>query len=212
MNQAHPLSGLLFIISAPSGAGKTSLVTALTQNEADIEVSISHTTRPRREGETDGVNYHFVHEAEFQTMADQGVFLEHAEVFGNYYGTSRQWVEQRMASGQNVILEIDWQGAEQIRQHFPKSVSIFILPPSYQTLENRLLGRGDESNEVIARRMQGAINEMSHYHLYQYVIINDDFQQSLDDLRSIVHASNHDVRYQPDYYREFAENLMKQGK
>ena len=209
----HPeLSGLLFIISAPSGAGKTSLVSALIEAENDVQVSVSHTTRPRREAEVDGVNYHFVDLKTFDKMVEDKIFLEHAEVFGHFYGTSREWVEGRMQQGENVILEIDWQGANQVREVFPESVNIFILPPSYQALENRLIGRGDESEEVIRHRMQGAIDEISHYRDYQYIIINDDFQAALQDLRGIIRACNHNVLHQPDFYRDFADNLIKQGQ
>ncbi len=212
MARHNDLSGLLFIVSAPSGAGKTSLVYELTKAEEDIEVSVSHTTRPKREGEVDGVNYHFVDVEIFNKMVTDGLFLEHAKVFGNYYGTSQKWVEERMKNGQNVILEIDWQGAEQVRKQFPQSLSIFILPPSYQTLKNRLVGRGDENDAVIERRMKGALGEIVHFSAYQFIIINDDFQSALDDLRSIIHSSNHDVRYQPDYYRNFAEKLLKEAE
>jgi len=183
--------GTLFIISAPSGAGKTSLVNALIEQCPDIEVSVSHTTRARRNGEEDGVNYHFVDEATFLDMLKQGVFLEHAKVFGNYYGTSQEWVATRLATGADVILEIDWQGAEQVKRLMPDSQSIFILPPSRQTLEERLNARGQDDPDTIRRRLSEAIEEMSHCLESDYLIVNDDFREALRALQEVVHSQRY---------------------
>ncbi len=180
--------GSLFVLSAPSGAGKTSLVRALLDADPGIEVSISHTTRPKRPKEVDGVNYHFVTPATFARMQADDAFLEHAEVFGNLYGTSAAWVAQRLAAGGDVILEIDWQGAAQIRERMPEAVEIFILPPSLMTLSQRLKERGQDDQEVIDRRLKEARLEMSHYPHYDYLIVNDDFATALADLCAIVRA------------------------
>lgn len=207
----HECSGLLFIVSAPSGAGKTSLNSALTQSDPNTQVSVSHTTRPQREGEVDGINYHFTNIETFQKMVKNDEFVEYAEVFGNFYGTSKTSLEEILQQGKNVILEIDWQGAAQVRQVLPEAISIFILPPSYQALETRLIGRADESDEVIKKRMQDALNQIIQYKEYDYVIINDDFQQALEDLRSIIRACDQDMRHQSHFYHEFAEKLIKQA-
>jgi guanylate kinase len=192
--------GVLYIISAASGTGKTSLVRALTEAEEGIVISVSHTTRPPRPGEQQGVHYHFVDASRFQAMCTAGAFLEYAQVFEHYYGTSRDWVTSVLCQGQDVILEIDWQGARQVRAAIP-SVGIFILPPSREALEERLRKRGQDSDEVIARRLGGAIEEMSHYSEYDYLIINDDFERALGDLRCILrgqrlHQSRQSVREQ----------------
>ncbi|MEZ5530680.1 MAG: guanylate kinase [Porticoccaceae bacterium] len=181
-----PTRGTLYTVSAPSGAGKTSLVNALLQQCAGLTVSISHTTRPMRPGEQDGVNYHFVDEATFRTMLERSAFLEHARVFNNYYGTSQHWVEQTLASGLDVILEIDWQGAEQIRQLVPGCVGIFILPPSLSILEQRLTGRGQDDPEVIRHRLAEAQQEMSHYVEADFLVINDCFDTALAELQAII--------------------------
>jgi len=183
-----PYSGILYIISAPSGAGKTSLVKALVGAVGDVRVSVSHTTRPMRPGETDGVNYNFVDTATFEQMVAADVFLEYAQVFDNYYGTSREWVEQQLREGIDVILEIDWQGAEQVRPRMPGCVSVFILPPSRDELIRRLRDRGQDSEAVIQRRFSDAVTDMSHYTEYDYVVINDDFDEALIDLGAIVRA------------------------
>ncbi|MGE6319191.1 guanylate kinase [Pseudomonas oryzihabitans] len=179
------LPGTLYIVSAPSGAGKTSLVKALLDALPDIRVSVSHTTRAMRPGEADGVNYHFVDCATFTNLLEHGDFLEHAEVFGNYYGTSQAALERTLAEGHDLILEIDWQGAQQVRRKLPHAQSIFILPPSQAALRQRLDNRGQDSAEVIERRMREAVSEMSHYVEYDYLIINDDFASALEDLKSI---------------------------
>ena len=180
--------GILYTVSAPSGAGKTSLVSALVDNCPNIRVSVSHTTRPKRAGEIDGINYHFVDRAVFEEMLANAAFLEQAEVFGNLYGTSEAWVKNMLAQGIDVILEIDWQGARQIRKLMPDSVGIFILPPSMSTLRERLTGRGQDGDDIIARRLNEACNEMSHYVEADYLIVNTDFNRALQELRAIVQA------------------------
>ncbi|MDC1144633.1 guanylate kinase [Porticoccaceae bacterium] len=180
--------GTLFIISAPSGAGKTSLVAEILARMDNIQASISHTTRAARSGETDAVNYHFVSQQTFHSMVADNAFLEHAEVFGNFYGTSRQWVQETLNAGTDVILEIDWQGAEQVRQQFAQSKSIFILPPSKQALRERLNGRAQDDIEVINKRIAAATEEMSHYVEADYLVINDDFDLALEQLKGIISA------------------------
>ncbi len=182
-------TGTLYIVSAPSGAGKTSLVKALIDSMAQVRVSVSHTTRAMRPGEVDGVNYHFTAREEFVEMLKQGDFLEHAEVFGNLYGTSHSWVKQTLAKGYDLILEIDWQGAQQVRKLVPDAKSIFILPPTHKDLRQRLHNRGQDADDVIDLRMQQAITEMSHYVEYDYIVINDQFATALDDLKAIFRAN-----------------------
>ena len=179
------LKGNLYIISAPSGAGKSSLVSALVEHWPYIEVSVSHTTRAKRPGEKEGINYHFVDEEAFADMIDQGVFLEHAKVFDNRYGTSRQSIQERLLKGKDVILEIDWQGARQIRQLVNDCKTIYILPPSVAALKQRLQTRGQDDDELIERRMLDAVSEMSHYGEFDYIVINDDFEQAKNDLSAI---------------------------
>lgn len=178
--------GTLYIIAAPSGGGKSSLVRALLESTPNLKVSISHTTRPMRPGEQDGVNYHFVDQATFDALLAANTFLEHARVFDHCYGTSRHWVLERLREGIDVILEIDWQGARQVRQAHPDTVGIFILPPSRATLETRLRARGQDQEEVISRRMRAAKDEMSHYHEFDYLVLNDDFTAALADLKAIL--------------------------
>lgn len=185
MKQAH---GTLYVFSAPSGAGKTSLVKALVESTVDIKVSVSHTTRPMREGEVDGVDYHFTTADTFKQMIADDAFLEHADVFGNYYGTSRSAILDRIAMGEDVILEIDWQGAQQVKQKIPEAVLVFILPPSRAELESRLRGRGTDADEVIQRRLAEAVTEMSHQAEFDYSVVNDDFASALEELRAIVIA------------------------
>jgi guanylate kinase len=182
-------TGTLYIISAPSGAGKTSLVKALIDSEPQIRVSVSHTTRAMRPGEVEGVNYHFVGREQFLAMIDNSELLEHAEVFGNLYGTSQAWVEQTLLDGFDLILEIDWQGAQQVRRLMPQSRSIFILPPTQEALRHRLTNRGQDSGEIIEHRMREAVSEMSHYVEYDYLLINDDFAHALSDLKAIFRAN-----------------------
>jgi len=183
------VKGNLYIVSAPSGAGKTSLVAALLKQDAGVEVSVSHTTRPARPGEEGGVNYNFVSVADFEARVSAGDFLEHAKVFGNYYGTSQSWVEERLSLGQDVILEIDWQGARQIRKQVPEAQSIFILPPSKSALRERLESRGQDNADVINQRMAEAESESSHYLEYDYLIINDSFEQALAELSAVFVAN-----------------------
>lgn len=184
------VQGTLYIVSAPSGAGKSSLIQALlkTQPLYDTQVSISHTTRAKRPGENHGEHYFFVSKEEFCQMIDDDAFLEHAKVFENYYGTSRLAIEQTLATGVDVFLDIDWQGAQQIRAKMPTARSIFILPPSKDELDRRLRGRGQDSEEVIAKRMAQAVAEMAHYAEYDYLIVNDDFNLALSDLKTIIRA------------------------
>ena len=198
--------GTLFIISAPSGAGKTSLVGEILSRSDNIQASVSHTTRERRSGEEDGVNYHFVNQSEFLKMVDEDSFLEHAEVFGNHYGTSESWVRMTLELGIDVILEIDWQGAEQARKHFPSSQSIFILPPSKQALQERLTLRGQDNKEVIDRRIAAATQEMSHYIDADYLIINDDFETARTQLESIITAQR--CRLPATDHRDLLNDLL----
>lgn len=184
-----PTPGTLYIVSAPSGAGKTSLVTALTGADPSIRVSVSHTTRAMRPGEVNGVNYHFVDRETFLGMVEHGDFLERAEVFGNLYGTSRSSLQRTLDAGLDLILEIDWQGGQQVRQLIPGTRSIFILPPSQQALRQRLTNRGQDSEAIIEGRMREAVNEMRHYVEYDYLVINDDFNTALDDLKAIFRAN-----------------------
>ncbi len=188
LNEKQETLGTLYVIAAPSGAGKTSLVQALVETTQDIDISVSHTTRSMRPGEQDGIHYHFIDQSTFEQMIEQGAFLEHARVFDNYYGTSMANIEQELEAGRDVILEIDWQGAEQVRKQVPACVGIFILPPSREALEERLYVRGQDTEEVIARRMHDAVNEMSHYAEFDYLIFNDDFDTALAALRAVVIA------------------------
>ncbi len=201
-------SGTLFIISAPSGAGKTSLVKALTDDLNHIRVSVSHTTRAMRPGEHDGVNYHFVDRAEFERMNAQGDFIEQAEVFGNFYGTSRRALQQTLDEGHDLILEIDWQGAQQVRKLMPAARSIFILPPSQQALRQRLTNRGQDSDEIIEGRMREAVSEMEHYAEYEFVIINDDFATALEDLKAVFRANRLQLDGQQQRHGELLSQLL----
>ena len=181
-------AGSIFLIAAPSGAGKSSLVKELLVRDARLHLSISHTTRPPRPGEQDGREYHFVSREQFNAMRDAGEFLESAEVYGNGYGTSAHWIRSQLAQGNDVILEIDWQGAQQVRKLFPACVDIFILPPSLETLEKRLVGRGTDTQEVIGRRLAAAREDLSHAREFEYVIINDQFSYAVDDLVAVVRS------------------------
>ena len=201
--------GTLYIVSAPSGAGKTSLVAALVEKVPRLRISVSHTTRTMRPGEEDGVNYHFTDRDSFVRQVEQGRFLEHAEVFGNLYGTSADWVKQTLNGGEDVILEIDWQGATQIRKQLPDAVSIFILPPSLDILAQRLRGRETDDDAVIQRRLDGAQDEMSHFAEFDYLIVNDDFQRALYELEAIVEARRLDTPRQQARLASTLEDLLR---
>ena len=215
MNEINMAKGLLYLVSAPSGAGKTSLVKALidasnpeTWFSKSLAVSVSHTTRGIRPGEENGVNYHFVSQAEFEALKENGDFLEHACVFGNQYGTSRNWVESMLNQGCDVILEIDWQGADQVKKQMPGAVGIFILPPSVDTLKERLTKRGQDQEEVIAARMAEAVNEIAHYEQADYIVINDDFQTALQDLKAILRTSKLTNSHQKTVQKDLIDSLL----
>lgn len=195
-------AGRLFMVTAPSGAGKSSLVHALLENDASIQLSISHTTRAPRPGEVNGREYHFISVNEFEKRKARGEFLESALVHGNYYGTSRIWIEEQMAAGRDVLLEIDWQGARQVREKFAGTVGIFILPPSIEVLSERLYKRGTDSEATITRRLLGAGAEIAHAPEFEFVIINDDFETALGELRSIVSAARLTYAHQAARHRE----------
>jgi len=180
--------GMLYIISAPSGAGKTSLVKALLEEIDFIEVSVSYTTRAKRPGEREGIDYHFVAQETFQKMIADDQFIEYAEVFGNYYGTSRQRIKEKMHAGIDIILEIDWQGAQQVRKQFEDCTTVFILPPSRHELLSRLNERAQDAPEVIAKRMDEATEHISHYKEFEYLIVNDQFSHALGELKALIHA------------------------
>jgi len=198
----------LFVVSAPSGAGKTSLLKQVIVELDSVQASVSHTTRPKREAEVDGVDYHFVDLDIFNELVESNAFFEHAEVFGNNYGTSKSSIADQLAKGIDVILEIDWQGARQIKEQLPKSRSIFILPPSKQELESRLTGRGQDNDEVIQGRMSSAIDEMSHYNEYDYLVINDDFDLAVAEINAIILAERLKLRLQKEKHAQLLCNLL----
>lgn len=200
--------GTLYVVSAPSGAGKTSLVKAMLERDSGILVSVSHTTREMRPGEVDGVDYNFVAMDEFNKMIEASAFLEFAEVFTNKYGTSQLWVQEQLDNGKDVILEIDWQGAQQIRRLMPECLSIFIVPPSKEALRERLNNRGQDSEEVIEHRMSEAVSEMSHYGEYDYLVVNDEFDTALNDLHSIFVAQRLKLDNQQDSQSELLTSLL----
>lgn len=200
--------GTLYTVSAPSGAGKTSLVNALVKSSPEVCVSVSHTTRPMRPGEQNGVNYHFVDMATFETMLERGEFLESAKVFTNMYGTSQKWVVDTLAQGLDVILEIDWQGAQQVRKLMPDTVSLFILPPSLASLRQRLTGRGQDAEAVIDARMAEAMSEMSHYVEADYLIINDDFNVALAQFQALITAQHIRREAQVQRHSELLQALL----
>ncbi|AAM67964.1 guanylate kinase [Buchnera aphidicola] len=203
--------GILFIISAPSGTGKSSLIEGLLKTKFlyNIQVSISHTTRVMRPGESHGKHYYFISKKEFRIMIKQESFLEYAKVFNNYYGTSRQSIEKMLLSGIDVFLDIDWQGANQIRYKMPNSKSIFLLPPSKDELYKRLRERGQDSDTVISKRMEKAVDEMNHYSEYDYLIINDDFQKAINDLRTIIIAEHLCLFHQKNKHNVLISQLLK---
>lgn len=202
------MSGQLYMVSAPSGAGKTSLVRALVEANDDLSVSVSHTTRPKRPGEVDGINYHFISEAQFNDIKRQGGFFEWAQVFDNFYGTSKQSVIELLNQGVDVILEIDWQGASQVKQQMPDSVAIFILPPSTATLRDRLTQRGQDEPSVIERRMQSARDEISHYANADFIVLNDNFETALSDLQAIVRSQQLSQYHQSQHLTSVIEDLL----
>ena len=203
------MNGNLFIISAPSGAGKTSLVHALLDSNPVIGLSVSYTTRAPREGEENGKHYHFTGRDAFLAMARRGEFLEYAEVYGNLYGTSQKWIGEQIAKGRDILLEIDWQGAAQVRRLFPSCISIFILPPSREALEQRLKGRGKDSEDVIARRMAAVREEVAHIAEYDYVIINDKLDAALRELEAVVLAARLSGTRQLSRYQSLINQLQQ---
>ena len=202
------MSGLLFVVSAASGTGKTSLVKALLDRVTNLHVSVSHTTRGQRPGELDGVHYHFTEKDSFLALVEQGGFIEYAEVFGNYYGTAQATVKEQLAKGHDVLLEIDWQGAQQVRKLFPDSKQIFILPPSQFDLRQRLSNRGTDSVEVIERRLGCAVEDMQQYVNFDYGIINDDFNKALHDLESVIIANRLVITQQASRHQKMISELI----
>lgn len=202
------MKGTLFIISAPSGAGKTSLVKALLNNDPQLQVSISYTTRNPRPQEMNGIDYHFVTLPDFQAMLEQNIFLEYAKVFDNYYGTSQVWLEQQLNKGKDIILEIDWQGAQQVRAKMLTAVSIFILPPSKNALKQRLKSRAQDSEEIIARRLKDAVSDMSHYNEFDYVVINDNFDITFNELHNIIKSQRLRLENQYSRFKEQINQLI----
>lgn len=198
----------LYVIAAPSGAGKTSLVKALIESTSNICVSVSHTTRPKRVNETENTNYYFVDEVEFESLIKANAFLEYAKVFEHYYGTTRTFVLEKLAQGIDVILEIDWQGAEQIKKTFPEAITIFIFPPSKNALIDRLKHRASDNEQTIKNRMAQAKNEMSHYHEFDYIVINDQFADALADLKIIIQSERLRQNYQQKKYRVLIDELL----
>ncbi len=202
------MTAQLFILSAPSGAGKTSMVREACARVSDLVVSVSHTTRPKRPKDTDGVDYHFVDEPIFHKMIAAADFLEHAKVFDNFYGTSHQAVEATLKSGKDVLLEIDWQGADQVRRIMPDACGIYIVPPSRDVLEQRLRGRASDSDAVIERRIAEAVTDMRHFSNYDYLIINDDFEQAVTELCAVVLAKRLEVNRQSTERSELISDLL----
>jgi guanylate kinase len=205
-------SGTLFVVSAPSGAGKTSLLRALLDLEDNLVLSVSHTTRPPRPGERDGEDYHFVAGDEFESMLGRSEFLEHATVFGNRYGTGRTQVNASLSLGIDVILEIDWQGARQIRKAMPESVQLFVLPPSREALRQRLRDRGTDSDKVIEARMRAAGREISHFGDFDYLLVNDDFERALGGMRAVVHAARLSLERQQVRHAALIRDLLADSR
>ena len=201
--------GNLYIIAAPSGAGKTTLVNALIDSLPHITISVSHTTRAKRPNETPGLHYHFVSKAEFESMLTHGDFLEHALIFDHHYGTSKNWVEQTLAKGIDVILEIDWQGHQQIKRLFPAVISIFILPPSLHDLEERLMKRNQDHPNMIKKRLADAKEAVSHIHEFDFVIVNDEFSKALHELKTIVEVTRLQQKRQIGRYASLLQDLMR---
>jgi len=202
------MNGTLYIISAPSGAGKTSMISKLLETLADTEMAVSHTTRDPREGEVDGIHYYFITTTEFLNDVHEDKFLEHANVFGNHYGTSRAVVDTLLEKGVDVILEIDWQGAQQVRKLMPEALSIFILPPSKKELEKRLRGRGTDSDEVIAKRLGQSCDDIKHFDEFDYVVINDVFDNAVQQLKSIFQANRNTLLKQQQKNQDLLNELV----
>jgi len=209
LNKQDHTTGQLYVISAPSGAGKTSLVKALLESTPNLQVSVSHTTRAIRPGETDGVNYHFVDESEFTSIRDAHGFFEWAQVFGNFYGTSRQAIQERLAEGIDIVLEIDWQGARQVKMLVDDAVSIFVLPPSTAALRKRLTDRGQDDDEIIEGRMEAARDELAHYDEADFIVLNDDFEIALKDLQSIIRAQRLSQQIQTKLLSSVIADLLR---
>ena len=208
MNPKSQPSGRLFVISAPSGAGKTSLVNALLKTDKRLVASISHTTRPKREGEKEGIHYHFTNRADFLAMKSASAFLEHACVFGHLYGTSLRGVKVNLTNGLDVILEIDWQGARKVREKEPATTSIFILPPSRRALIERLQKRGEDSLDEIERRTSLAVEEISHFDEFDFVLVNDNFDQAVSELTNIIHSIRKDLFFPKSNLSDLATRLL----
>ena len=202
------MSGLLFVVSAASGTGKTSLVKALLERVNNLHVSVSHTTRGQRPGELDGVHYHFSTKEDFLNLVEEGGFIEYAEVFGNYYGTAQATVKEQLAKGHDVLLEIDWQGAQQVRRLFPESKQIFILPPSQFDLRERLSNRGTDTVDVIEHRLSCAVEDMQQYSNFDYIIINDDFNKALHDLEAVIIANRLTLSQQANRHERLIQQLI----
>lgn len=202
------MSGLLFVVSAASGTGKTSLVKALLERVNNLHVSVSHTTRGQRPGELDGVHYHFSTKEDFLNLVNEGGFIEYAEVFGNYYGTAQATVKEQLAKGHDVLLEIDWQGAQQVRRLFPESKQIFILPPSQFDLRERLSNRGTDTVDVIEHRLSCAVEDMQQYSNFDYIIINDDFNKALHDLEAVIIANRLVLSQQANRHEKLIQKLI----
>jgi guanylate kinase len=202
-------NGNLFVIAAPSGTGKTSLVKAVVDGMSNVTVSISHTTRPMRPGEQHGTNYYFISKNEFQQLIDHHDFLEHAVIFDHYYGTSKSWVEQTLAQGVDVILEIDWQGQRQIKTLFPESISIFILPPSLEALQERLIKRNQDHPDIIKKRLADTQETVSHLHEFDYVVVNDDFAHAQHDLKIIIESARLLTARQMNQYHGLISGLTE---
>lgn len=211
LRNTEKAKGTLYVVSAPSGAGKTSLLKVVLQQLPELKLSISHTTRSMREGEQDGLDYHFTSIEQFEAMLKEGSFLEHANVFGNYYGTCQAWLESQLVAGHDVVLEIDWQGAQQVRKLMPDCRSIFILPPSKRELLNRLTGRGQDSEQVIKGRMDAANAEMQHFDEYDYLVINDDFETASVELAAIFTARRLRIASQRIRQAELLEDLLNEA-
>ncbi len=211
MNDERDSPARVFVLAAPSGGGKTSLIHALIERDQRLQPSVSHTTRPARPGEQDGAHYYFVDEEEFRELIDDDAFLEYALVFGDYKGTSRKEVEDRLSSGRTVLLDIDWQGARQVRESMPDSRSIFILPPSLKVLRERLARRGQDSREEIERRMREARSEISHWDEFDFVVVNENFEDTLDQLRSIIWHGEPLRAMAPEKLRKLVAELLRDG-